>query len=152
MAANGLSNLVVIFFLGIIVLWSLLALRARRGVLRQRFKALFIAVLIFFGCRYILLSRNLPTGKTTIPSLLAALIFFFLASPKRSRHIPRAVRASVIKRDLKGKRFNSNKHHIDHIYPYSRGGGHTEDNLRVVDKKKNLKKGAKQPTLWDWFS
>jgi 5-methylcytosine-specific restriction endonuclease McrA len=41
------------------------------------------------------------------------------------------------------------KHHIDHIWPHSAGGSNTVDNLRVIPKKKNLRKGAKKPKLKD---
>lgn len=47
-----------------------------------------------------------------------------------------------------GKKYDSRTHEIDHIVPYSKGGGETEDNLRVIEKKKNRSKGARGP-WWD---
>ena len=70
---------------------------------------------------------------------------------KRSRHIPASVKRAVIARDLKGKKYDSRKHHIDHKWAFARGGSHTTDNLRVIGKKENLKKGARRPGLWDMF-
>ncbi len=70
---------------------------------------------------------------------------------KRSRHIPAHVRQAVIARDLRGAKFDPRRHHLDHIQPFSRGGSHTEDNLRVVNRRKNLRKGARKPKPWDWF-
>ena len=70
---------------------------------------------------------------------------------KRSRSIPAKVRREVIARDLKGEEYDSSKHHIDHKWAFSRGGGHTRDNLRVIEKEKNLRKGAKKPGVWDMF-
>ncbi len=84
-------------------------------------------------------------------AFLAAAIALWLA-PRRSRSIPSDVRPAVIRRDLRGRRFDPSRHHIDHIWPFSRGGSHTEDNLRVVNKRKNLRKGARKPKPWDWFS
>lgn len=68
-------------------------------------------------------------------------------STKPSRRIPKHIRDAVIARDLRGKRFNGRKHHIDHIVPYSRDGECSVDNLRVVDKTTNLKKGNRLPTI-----
>ena len=53
----------------------------------------------------------------------------------------------VIERDLKGEKFDPEKHHIDHVWPFSKGGSHTTDNLRVIEKKRNLRKGAKRPRM-----
>jgi hypothetical protein len=66
---------------------------------------------------------------------------------KRSRHISKATRRAVIERDLKGEAFDPQKHHVDHVWPFSRGGSHTTDNLRVIEKKTNLRKGAKRPQM-----
>jgi 5-methylcytosine-specific restriction endonuclease McrA len=53
----------------------------------------------------------------------------------------------VIARDLKGEKYDSRKHHIDHVWPFSGGGSHTVDNLRVIERRKNLRKGAKRPRI-----
>ena len=50
-----------------------------------------------------------------------------------------------------GQRYNPRKHHIDHVVPYSRGGGSRADNLRVLDSEKNLAKSDRAP-WWDVFS
>jgi hypothetical protein len=68
-------------------------------------------------------------------------------APPRKRTIPKKVRDAVITRDLGRTPFDPSKHHIDHIWPFARGGSHTPDNLRVIAKKQNLKKGAKRPRL-----
>ncbi len=78
-------------------------------------------------------------------------VLYLTFGPKRSRRIPARVRRAAIARDLRGAKFDPSRHHIDHIQPFSRGGSHTEDNLRVVDKRKNLRKGARKPKPWDWF-
>jgi 5-methylcytosine-specific restriction endonuclease McrA len=78
-------------------------------------------------------------------------VFVRRRSVKRSRHIPKSVKRAVIARDLKHDQYDPAKHHIDHVYPFSRGGSHTTDNLRVIAKTKNLKKGAKRPRMWEMW-
>jgi 5-methylcytosine-specific restriction endonuclease McrA len=81
-----------------------------------------------------------------------ALMFFGQRqSRKRSRYVSKSTRRAVIARDLKGERYDPTKHHVDHVWPFARGGSHTADNLRVIEKKKNLQKGAKRPKLRDMW-
>jgi hypothetical protein len=56
----------------------------------------------------------------------------------------------VIARDLKGESFDARKHEIHHRVPFSRGGGHTPDNLKV-SKTENRRRGNKMPKPLDWF-
>jgi 5-methylcytosine-specific restriction endonuclease McrA len=94
------------------------------------------------------LKTNLQPAQEQIIAGFVALIFFGRwQGKKRSRSIPMATRRAVIKRDLKGVKFDPEKHHVDHVWPFSRGGSHTTDNLRVIEKKKNLRKGAKRPRM-----
>jgi hypothetical protein len=73
--------------------------------------------------------------------------------PKRERRISKSVRSQVIARDLtsKGLKWDSEKHHIDHVVPFSRGGDHSTRNLRVLEKEKNLRKGGKMPGFRDFL-
>ena len=91
-----------------------------------------------------------PVGCGVFCGVVAAA---FVKAKNRSRHIPARVKREVIARDFKGREheYDSRKHHIDHKWAFARGGGHTSDNLRVMDKKKNLRKGAKRPGLFDMF-
>jgi 5-methylcytosine-specific restriction endonuclease McrA len=77
----------------------------------------------------------------------------FSLCPKRSRRIPKGTRRAVIERDVlsKGEKYNPKKVHIDHNVPFSKGGSHTLDNLRVIPKEENLRKGAKNPGFFDIF-
>lgn len=96
-----------------------------------------------------------PPGSESsgaVAALVAFVAAWFLVKPRRrSRRVPVRVKRAVIERDLKGEPFDSTRHQLDHIRPYSRGGGHTEDNLRVVAKGRNLRKGSRAPKPWDWF-
>jgi 5-methylcytosine-specific restriction endonuclease McrA len=60
---------------------------------------------------------------------------------RRSRHIPRAIRDAVMRRDDSccaytgpdGRRCGSTKNvQIDHVHPFALGGGHEMENLRVL--------------------
>jgi 5-methylcytosine-specific restriction endonuclease McrA len=92
-------------------------------------------------------TRLLPSQQLVTAGFVTMIFFGRWQSRKRSRFIPKATRRAVIRRDLKGEAFDPEKHHIDHVWPFSRGGSHTTDNLRVIEKKRNLQKGAKRPRM-----
>ena len=94
--------------------------------------------------------RGFKGSEATVAAYIVAGLAVATARP-RSRHISAKVRRKVIERDLKGQKYDPKKHHIDHVWPYSRGGSSTEDNLRVLDKGENLKKGSKKPRIKDLF-
>ena len=94
---------------------------------------------------------NLAPKQEQVVAGFVALVFFTkFQSRKRSRYISKSVKRAVIARDLQ-EEYDSAKHHIDHVWPFSKGGSHTTDNLRVIEKKKNLKKGAKRPRMRDMW-
>jgi hypothetical protein len=96
----------------------------------------------------VLAMMRMPTSLIQPIAALVALAFFgWLHNRKRSRYIPKSIKRSVIARDLKDEEYDPEKHHIDHVWPFSKGGSHTTDNLRVIAKKKNLRKGAKRPKM-----
>jgi hypothetical protein len=105
----------------------------------------------FFIARDLLANSGWPATHSLVGGLYAGSFVSLLVPKKRSRHIPAKVRRRVIARDLKGEKYDPAKHHVDHIWPYARGGGHTPDNLRVIEKEKNLRKGRKPPGLLDWL-
>jgi hypothetical protein len=115
---------------------------------------LMITAALFLGVTTYLV-RNYPgtTEQDEILAGLAALVFFFclLKVRRRSRYIPRSVRRAVIARDLKGEEFDPQRHHIDHVWPYSKGGINTADNLRVIAKSRNLLKRDKRPRIWEMW-
>jgi hypothetical protein len=44
-----------------------------------------------------------------------------------------------------GKKFNPRKHELDHEIAFSKGGSHTAENPRVLEKKRNRSNGAESP-------
>lgn len=139
----------IIFGVGLIVcLYWLRALRLAREGARLFLSNFALAAVVFFICEVSLASKMQKNSAMAI-SFMAGLIVFGFRKKKtrRTRHIPKAVKRAVIERDLKGGTYDSTKHHIDHRWPFSRGGSNTADNLRVITREKNLKKGAKRPRM-----
>jgi hypothetical protein len=113
-------------------------------------RALFRSLVAFVAAVLVTAAMHV-TGKE------AALIAWFCAAiaiatvRRRSRHVRASVKRYVIARDLKGIQYDPQEHHIDHVWPYSRGGSGTIDNLRVIARTSNLRKGARPPRLRDLF-
>ena len=143
----------IIFAAGAVVcLYWLRALRLAREGARLFLRNLLKAFLVFFSSVAMLTAVRLqthlrPSHEQIIAGFVALVFFSQCQSRKRSRYVPKSTRRAVIARDLKGEEYDSQKHHIDHVWPFARGGSHTNDNLRVIQKKKNLQKGAKRPKL-----
>ncbi len=66
-------------------------------------------------------------------------------SNRNSRHIPNDVKISVSARDggCCAKCGSTHNLEFDHIYPHSKGGGNTKDNIQLLCRKCNQKKGNK---------
>ena len=147
----------IIFIVGAVVcLYWLRALRLARQGARLFLRNLASAVLAFCIVIAILTTIRLqtrfqPAQEQIIAGFVALVFFGQLQGKKRTRYIPKATRRAVIERDMKGEKFDAEKHHIDHVWPFSKGGSHTTDNLRVIEKKRNLRKGAKRPRMRDMW-
>ena len=147
----------VIFIVGAFVaLYWLRALRLAREGARLLLRNLLKAFIVFCASMAVLIemrlrTRLLPSQEQVIAGFVALILFGHWQSRKRSRYISRTTKRAVIARDLKGEKYDSKKYHIDHVWPFARGGSHTTDNLRVIERKKNLQKGAKRPRLRDMW-
>jgi hypothetical protein len=146
----------IIFIVGAVVcIYWLRALRLAREGARLFLRSLLKAVVVFCISMVILAAlrfhSHLLPPQEQIFSAIVAFMFFgrwrWQYKHKRSRHIPKAVRLAVIERDLRGERLDPQRHHIDHVWPYAKGGSHTPDNLRVIEKRRNLQKGARRPRM-----
>ena len=136
----------------VVCLYWLRALRLAREGARRFLRNLIRSIVLFFALTLVLTAArsriHLRQGQPQfIAGFTSFLVFVRWQNKKRSRYIPKATRRAVIARDLKGEDYDPQKHHIDHVWPFSRGGSHTVDNLRVIEKKKNLRKGAKRPRI-----
>lgn len=122
---------------------ELLAVKLKRVALGLVFYG--IAVVVCMDLRY-------PLIQTLGISMAVGLLPLVLVRrPKQSRYIPSRVKRAVLERDLRGERYDSKHHHLDHIVPYSKGGDTSVENLRVLSRKANLQKGAKMPQVKDFL-
>jgi hypothetical protein len=78
---------------------------------------------------------------------------YFALEWKRTRRIPAAMRREIIQEweARTGRQFDPQVYEIDHKVPFAKGGWHTIDNLRVVRRDANRRKGHREPALEDWF-
>ena len=79
----------------------------------------------------------------SMPEPLVAELDVF--APPRDRTIPQATKNAVWRRDGERCQLCSETNgpwHIDHIFPYSKGGSNSLENLRILCATCNLRKGA----------
>jgi len=139
-----------------VVAWYIYQIASRKKA-RVRYKLRLVVIYLGVTCVAFafLKSQRVEQNTAGIFSILAGCGVAYLVTkpPKQSRRIPKAVRDSVIARDLtaKGLKWDSAKYHIDHKVPFSRGGDNSIRNLEVKEKKKNLSKGAKMPGVREFL-
>jgi hypothetical protein len=149
MLAGVTSQEILIFICILVGFPLLLGIRRRRESIRYRLSKIILVEGTYLGLAFVLIKA----GRTPLESILGGMVAALFVSAyfkPRSRHIPASVkRKAKAEFELRtGKKFNPRKHEYDHDVPFSRGGSHTGDNLRVVEKRSNRSKGAKSP-WWD---
>jgi len=148
-------NLVVVIGLTVFLWYGYQVLSRKRQRVQFKIQRLIVAIPCYVVAAMLLTRQNLPPIEVGILSLLAAFgaAWLLVKVPKHDRRIPADVRQAVIARDLtsKGLKWDSSKHHIDHVVPFSRGGDNSVRNLRVIAKTQNLRKGKKMPGLRDFL-
>jgi 5-methylcytosine-specific restriction endonuclease McrA len=137
----------------VVALYWLRALRLAREGVSRFLTSVVNAGVVFIVCEVVLSSlfKVDHSRSQGLAFCIAFVAFVRWQSFKRSRYIPRATKRAVIARDLPDGGYDPKVHHIDHVWPHSRGGSTTGDNLRVIAKERNLRKGAKRPGLRDMF-
>jgi hypothetical protein len=113
-------------------------------------RALFRSLVTFVAAVLVTTALHVTGNKAALIAWFCAAIAI-AAVKRRSRHVRASVKRYVIGRDLKDIQYDPKAHHIDHVWPFSRGGSSTADNLRVVPRTSNLRKGARSPRLRDLF-
>ena len=156
MADHKLSSLLLAIALFIatpfVFYWIQVARRKRQHV-AFLFRRRAVAMVLYCGVIAILIKLEFSLPEAIAFGFLSGIAggLLFVRPPKRDRRIPSSVRRAVIARDLKGEHFDSRIHHIDHIVPFSKGGDHSPENLRVLSRSRNLQRGARMPQLKDLF-
>ena len=112
------GSIEVIILVGFVTFYVVLPLWAmREGVVHAVTRG-STALLVCLILPTALAAQGLPPQQAGLLGLLVGEVVYILF-PSRSRHIPAPVRRRVIARDLKGKNWDSRKHHIDHRWPFS---------------------------------
>lgn len=155
MSTNELLLTLLLIPIGIWVLKGLLVIRGKRQMVRGRLRAMVLG-LVAAGISWVVVaatgSRSGSVEQALIPAAIGIAVYS-LQQPRQSRYIPKGIKKAVVRRfeERTGEKFDPKLHDVDHVVPYSRGGGHTEDNLRVQPKRKNRSRGNQQPKLRDFF-
>jgi hypothetical protein len=146
---NGSSTFLAIalFIAAPFVFYWIQVARRKRQWVAFKVRRMAVAAIFYVGGIGVSLKLDRPPLEAAIIGCLAAIAaaFVLVNTPKRDRRIPSLVRRAVIERDLKGEAFDSRIHHIDHIVPFSKGGDHSPENLRVILRSRNLQKAARMP-------
>lgn len=140
---------ILVIFAAVVFFFLLVSIRRRREAIRHKIRSVLIVEAAYIGTAVLLAKVGRPAVEAVLAGIVVALIVDRLL-PARSRHVPGSVRRrKVAEFEMRtGEKFDSQKHELDHEVPFSRGGSHTLDNLRVVEKRVNRAKGRKSP-WWD---
>ena len=153
---TGLAHdMALLIAVGFVVFYVILPLWASRQGIAWAFwrcMAGFMSYAVAYGVANQVAVAKGQQGVSILVGLVAGYVVFQLFPP-RSRHIPAAVKLKVVQEyeSQTGKRYNSRKMEIDHRQPFARGGSHTTDNLRLISKAANRRKGKKRPGIKDWL-
>lgn len=141
------AGVAIAIMLGLVVAASAFA---RRALVMQRLRY-GVALCLFAYIAYAIAQPHMESGKALLVATFAALVLGEYFRPKHSRYIrTRDRRRAIAEFERSGEKYNPRKHEIDHVVPYSRGGGNTSDNLKVIAKAKNRAKSDRSP-WWDVF-
>ena len=146
------TDIVRILVVGVAVFYVLLPMWASREWIAWGIKRGTVAFMGAIVVHQVAIAKGIQPG----PAILAALVCGWLAAqmvPARSRYIPTHVKRKVIGEyeARTSKKYKAREVEVDHVWPFARGGSHTADNLRVIPKAKNRRKGARKPSPRDWF-
>jgi len=151
---DSLKLLTIVVWL--ILAWYIYQIGSRKKqAVWFKIKRLIVSLVCYLLAVYILAQQKLPPVEVLLFGLLAgiACAWLLVKPPTETRRIPKTIRRQVIARDLtsKGLKWDSTRHHIDHLVPFSRGGDNSLKNLRVIEKQRNLRKGGRMPGLLDFL-
>ena len=121
--------------------------RRKKGELRFRIRRGVFGLLFYLGGVFTLIKLGYKPAEALVFGFVLGIggAFFFVRPPARSRIIPAHIKRAVIERDLKGAKFDSTIHHIDHIVPYSEGGPTTQDNGSLLCAFHNRLRNIRPP-------
>jgi hypothetical protein len=136
----------------LIYYWTQVA-RRKRQVVKFKLRRVAVYIVCVVVGIAVIPSHGYSTQDAAIFSIFVGttVAFAFVRPPKADRRIPTKMRRAVIARDLKGEAFDPKLHDIDHIVPFSKGGDHSKENLRVMARSENRRRGARMPKFKDFL-
>jgi hypothetical protein len=139
------------FLLAVVLLYLFQVGRRMKALLAVKIRRLIYGMIILVVVANVLRGYcgYSPNAATILALIPAMLPLWFIKRPRLTRYIPPHVKRKVLDRDLV-LADEDQEMHLDHIVPLSKGGDSSVQNLRLISKKKNLKKGAKMPRPWDF--
>lgn len=152
-STDQVATLLVGGFIAIIALYAYHYAMRKRDTVIYKVKLMSLALVMYFLGAVFLSQRGYPPSTVLLGAILIGLSAKFIVKrPSSSRYIPRHIKRAVIERDLpEGEEYDSRRHHLDHTVAYSKGGDTSVRNLRLIDRTRNLRKGAKRPQLRDFL-
>ena len=145
------SSLWLVIVFAPIIYVVLLGLRRRRDGIRHWFKGHVVAIAAYIGTIVLLVNNGVqsPFVVVVVAVLVGLGVERILVRP-RSRHIPAAERRRAVAAYERktGRKFNPKADELDHEIAFARLGSSTADNLRVVSRRANRRKG-KKAVWWD---
>lgn len=150
--ANSFDRAVAIVFLSglsITLLWTAYLKRHWYAFNVAKFVTCFV---LWCALRWFFHSIGVHGAWVYYVTVAMVMPLFVLIAwkPTRSRRVRRDVIADYEAYKGAGS-YDSTKLHVDHFYASKLQGGHTRDNLWVIPKTENLKKGAQPPSLEQWM-
>jgi hypothetical protein len=139
------------FVLAIVVFYVFQVAKRMKALIAVKIKRTVLGFVILFIAANLLRDQGYSTNAATLLAMIPALLpLWLIPRPKRTRHVPAHVKRAVTARDGDGA-YDGRRDHMDHIVPLAKGGDTSIENLRLLPKEANLKKGAKMPRLWDFL-
>lgn len=150
--AIDFERIEVVLLIGFVLFYVVLPLWAAREGIAWGIQRRTAAMIGYLIVHQVLLTKGVQAGGAVLLGLVAGYVAAQLV-PARSRYIPARVKRKLVSdyESKTGRKYNAREVEIDHRWPFSRGGSNTADNLRVIDRKKNRRKGARRPKPTDWF-
>lgn len=125
----------------------------KREFLLYKMRLVLCFLCLYGGAIFILTKMRQPFLTVLFGSVLAGLCAYRIVQrPSDTRYIPKHVKRAVIERDLGDEEeYDSDLYHFDHIVPHSKGGDASVKNLRLISKRRNLRRGNRNPRLRDFY-
>jgi len=141
------------FGVAIVAFYIIQVGKRMRQTIAYKARRVVVGIAIYFAAIYICREQGYQPTIGVLAGLVAGLIVtrMLVSPPRKTRYIKTSDKRQLIERDLVDEEYDPTRHHFDHIVSLKKGGDSSANNLRVITKEANLKKGAKMPRLKDFL-